>query len=78
MAVGESRVLTCPEASREVERAMGIEPMRAALQSLLNAAFRDAPTAACDWRANFRVMRGNVGLRETTPAFAFRLMCVSS
>jgi len=61
-----------------VERAMGIEPMRAALQSLLNAAFRDAPTAACDWRANFRVMRGNVGLRETTPAFAFRLMCVSS
>jgi hypothetical protein len=25
---------------------------------------------ACDWRANFRVMRDNVGLRETTPPFA--------
>jgi hypothetical protein len=45
---------------------MGIEPKRMALQSLLSAAFREVPTAACDRRANFRVMRGNVGLRETT------------
>jgi hypothetical protein len=30
---------------------MGIEPMRAAPQSLKNAAYRDAATAACDWRA---------------------------
>jgi hypothetical protein len=41
---------------------MEIEPMRAAPQSLENAAYRDATTAACDRRANFRVMRDNVGL----------------
>jgi hypothetical protein len=49
---------------------MGIEPIRAAPQSPENAAYRDATTAACDLRANFRVMRDNVGLRETTLPFA--------
>ena len=49
---------------------MGIEPKRAALQSLYNTAFRDLEKPACDWRANFRVMRDNVGLPETTPPFA--------
>jgi hypothetical protein len=49
---------------------MGIEPKRAAHQSLENAAFNEPWIAACDWRANFRVMRGNVGLRETTHPFA--------
>jgi hypothetical protein len=43
---------------------MGIEPICRALQSLENAVSREAPMAACDWRANFRVMRDNVGLRE--------------
>jgi hypothetical protein len=45
---------------------MGIEPKRRALQSLENAAFCETPVAAGDWRANFYVLRGNVGLRETT------------
>lgn len=49
---------------------MGIEPKWTALQSLENAVFRKAATAACDWRENFYVMKGNVGLRETTPHFA--------
>jgi len=49
---------------------MGIEPKRSVLQNLKNDAFCESPTAACDWRANFRVMRDNVGLRETTPPFA--------
>jgi hypothetical protein len=30
---------------------------------------------ACDWRANFRVMRDNVGLRETTAPFAIDFRC---
>jgi len=33
---------------------MGIGPTGSAFQSLLNAAFNEAWTAACDWRANFR------------------------
>src|SRR5260221_471736 len=49
---------------------MGIEPTRTGLQSLLNVAFREALLGACDWRANFHVMWGNVGLRETTAPFA--------
>jgi|ERR1700719_2750516 len=49
---------------------MGIEPTWAALKSLQNTAFRDSEKPACDWRANFRVMRDNAGLRETTPPFA--------
>jgi hypothetical protein len=53
-----------------MERAMGIEPKRTALQSPENEASCESPTAACDWRANFRVMGDNVGLRETTPPFA--------
>lgn len=44
---------------RKVERAMEIEPKRTAPQSLWNAAFSDSEKAACDWRANFRVMKGN-------------------
>ena len=47
---------------------MGIEPIRWALQTLQNAVFREAPMAACDWRANFRVLRDNVGQPETTIA----------
>jgi hypothetical protein len=54
---------------------MGIEPIRAAPQGLENAAYRDAPTAACDWRANFRVMRDNVGPRETTTPVTFDFRC---
>jgi hypothetical protein len=38
---------------------MGIEPTRTTLQSLRNAAFREALLPACDWRANFCVMRDN-------------------
>jgi hypothetical protein len=45
---------------------MGIEPKRTALQSLWNASYREVLLAACDWRANFRVMRDNVGPPETT------------
>jgi hypothetical protein len=45
-----------------------------ALQSLQKAALRDLNKAACDWRANFRVMRGNVGTHETTPPFACRFV----
>ena len=48
---------------------MGIEPNRTALKSLQNMAFRDLEKPACDWRANLRVLMGNVGL-ETTPPFA--------
>jgi hypothetical protein len=51
---------------------MGIEPKRPALQSLYNAAFREATGVACDWRANFRAMKGNVGLPETTAPFCYR------
>jgi hypothetical protein len=54
---------------------MGIEPIRTAPQNLENAAFRDAMTAACDWRANFRVMRDNVGLREATPHLLSNFRC---
>jgi hypothetical protein len=46
---------------------MGIEPTRPLLRGLKNTAFRDLEKTACDWRANFRVMRDNVGLRETPP-----------
>jgi hypothetical protein len=53
---------------------MGIEPKRPLLRSLKNTAFRDSENTACDWRANFRVMRDNVGLGETPPfAIAFPL-----
>jgi hypothetical protein len=55
---------------QKVERAMGIEPKRRVPQSLENAAFCESEKAACDWRANFRVMRDNLGLRETTLPFA--------
>ena len=48
---------------------MGIEPIRTIPQSLQNAAFREALLTACHWRANFHVMRDNVGLRETTTQF---------
>jgi hypothetical protein len=44
-----------------VERAMGIEPKRTDLQSPWNSTSREAQKAACDWRANFRVMRDNIG-----------------
>jgi hypothetical protein len=54
---------------------MGIEPKRTALQSLENTAFCESPTAACDWPANFRVMRDNVGLRETTPRLLSNFRC---
>jgi hypothetical protein len=50
---------------------MGIEPKRTAFQSLEKSAFCEKWRAACDWRANFRVMRGNAGLRETTTPSPF-------
>jgi hypothetical protein len=58
----EKGVDTC---FKRVERAMGIEPKRTIRQSLKNTAFRDSEKAACDWCANFRVMRDNVGQPET-------------
>jgi hypothetical protein len=45
---------------------MGIEPTRTALQSLWNTALCEGRAAACDWRANFRLMRDNVRQSETT------------
>ena len=54
---------------------MGIEPKRTAIESLYNTVFRDAPTAACDWRANFRVMRGDVGPRETSTTSRLIFRC---
>jgi hypothetical protein len=57
---------------------MGIEPKRTLLRSPKNTAFRDSEKTACDWRANFRVMRDNVGLRETPPfAIEFPLSTLS-
>ena len=46
---------------------MGIEPTRTVLQSLQNVAFREPLLGACDCRANFHVMRGNVELETTAP-----------
>src|ERR1700674_5372143 len=45
---------------------MGIEPKRHGASKPVHMAFREACIAACDWRANFRVTRDNVGPRETT------------
>jgi hypothetical protein len=45
-----------------MERAMGIEPKRTALQSLLNATFREAPPAACEFSRYER----QVGLRDNS------------
>ena len=47
---------------------MGIEPKLMALQNRRIVAFRQTPTAARDWRANFRVMRAGVGSRGPTVA----------
>jgi hypothetical protein len=47
-----------------LERAMGIEPTRATLQSLRNMGSRVAPILKCDWRVNFRGTWGHVGMRE--------------
>jgi hypothetical protein len=55
---------------------MGIEPKGSAIQSLGNAAFSETRTAACDWRANFRRMRDNVGPRETTTPVTLDFRCV--
>jgi hypothetical protein len=41
---------------------MGIEPKGVTIRSLLNTVFGLSRTDECDWRANFRVMRDNVGL----------------
>jgi hypothetical protein len=49
-----------------LERAMGIEPTRAALHQLENKRFGAIPNAKCDWRVNFRGMWGHVGLRGDT------------
>jgi hypothetical protein len=40
--------------------------------------FRGAPTAARDWRANFRVTRDNVRPRETTTPDRFRFSTVGT
>jgi len=45
---------------------MGIEPTRAYLPSLQNKRFDAMADANCEERVNFRVMRGNVGLRTET------------
>jgi len=45
---------------------MGIEPTGKALPELENKRFRAMAHAKCDWRVNFRGMRGNVGLRRDT------------
>ena len=55
---------------------MGIEPTRTALQSLWNTALREGRAAACDWRANFRVMRDNVRQPEATAPLLERQVCV--
>jgi hypothetical protein len=47
---------------RKVERAMGIEPTRAAPPELESKVFRAMTDPKCDWRANFRGMRGLVGI----------------
>ena len=57
---------------------MGIEPERTVPQSLHNRAFRDSKSTACDWRAKFRIARGNVGLRETTRPFAIEFPLLQS
>ena len=49
----------------ELERAMGIEPTRAARPALENKRFGTNAEAKCDWRVNFRGMWGNVGLRRS-------------
>jgi hypothetical protein len=52
---------------------MGIEPQTDSPSKPKKCAvLRDSEKTACDWRANFHVIRGNVGLPETTPPFAFR------
>jgi hypothetical protein len=48
----------------EAERAMGIEPPRATLQSLRNMGSRVAPILKRDGRVSFRGMWGHVGVRE--------------
>jgi hypothetical protein len=45
---------------------MRIEPTRTALQTLQIAVFHESATEACDLRANFSVMKDNVGPGETT------------
>ena len=45
---------------------MGIEPTRAALPRLENKGFGAMADAKCDYRVNFRSMRGHVGLRRDT------------
>jgi hypothetical protein len=53
-----------------MERAMGIEPIRKAVPELENKVFGAMANPKCDGRVNIRGMRGNAGLRETTPPFA--------
>jgi hypothetical protein len=43
---------------------MGIEPTRAALQSLRDMGSRVAPILKRDWRVNVRGTLGHVGMRE--------------
>ena len=42
------------------------------------AVFLKPSMAACDWRANFHVLRDNVGLRETTPSICHRVSVVDN
>jgi hypothetical protein len=55
-----------PEASREVERAMGIEPTGLAVLGLENKRFRANADPKCDWRVNFRGTWGYVRIPEPT------------
>jgi hypothetical protein len=65
---------------------MGIEPTGKALPELENKRFRAMAHAKCDWRVNFRGMRGNVGLRRDTstgvglepPNLGHSLLCSDS
>jgi hypothetical protein len=52
---------------RKMERAMGIEPTRAAPPELENKRFGAMADPKCDGRVNFRGMWGHVGIRESIP-----------
>ena len=47
-----------------VERAMGIEPTRAAPPELENKRFGATTNPKCDGRVNFRDMWGHVGIHQ--------------
>jgi hypothetical protein len=64
--VGRQRPVVAASRQRKVERAMGIEPTRAATPKLENKRFGATTNPKCDWRVNFRGMWGHAGLRRDT------------